>query len=91
MKLLIVQLHYPVISSLLGPNILFRNLFSNTLSLCSSLNVRATSHPYKRTDRIMGWYIYIPGEQVGGQTLSEPNGSKHTRIQFALVHVILIC
>jgi hypothetical protein len=32
-------LHYPVISSLLGPNILLSALFSNTLSLRSSLNV----------------------------------------------------
>jgi hypothetical protein len=30
-------LHSPVTSSLLGPNILLRTLFSNTLSLCSSL------------------------------------------------------
>jgi hypothetical protein len=29
----------PVISPLLGPNILVRTLFSNTLNLCSSLNV----------------------------------------------------
>jgi hypothetical protein len=36
-------LHSPVISSLFGPNIL---LFSNTLSLCSSLNIRdQVSHP----------------------------------------------
>ena len=32
-------LHYPVTSSLLGPNILLNTLFSNTLSLRSSLNV----------------------------------------------------
>jgi hypothetical protein len=30
----------PVTSSLVGPNILLSTLFSNTLSLCSSLNVR---------------------------------------------------
>jgi hypothetical protein len=30
----------PVTSSLFGPNILFSNLFSITLSLCSSLKVR---------------------------------------------------
>jgi hypothetical protein len=41
-------LHYPVTSSLLSPNILLRTLFSNTLSLCSSLNViDQVSHPYK--------------------------------------------
>jgi hypothetical protein len=33
-------LHYPVTSSLFDPNILLRTLFSNTLSLCSSLKVR---------------------------------------------------
>src|SRR5215469_12322131 len=32
-------LHSPVTSSLLGPNTLLNTLFSNTLSLCSSLNV----------------------------------------------------
>jgi hypothetical protein len=33
-------------------------LFSNTLSLCSSLNVRdQVSHPYKITGRIMVLYI----------------------------------
>jgi hypothetical protein len=43
-------LHSPVTSSLLGPNILLRTLFSNTLSLCSFLNMRdQVSHPYKTT------------------------------------------
>src|SRR5215475_10019759 len=32
-------LHSPVTSSLFGPNTLLNTLFSNTLSLCSSLNV----------------------------------------------------
>jgi hypothetical protein len=46
-------LHSPVTSSLLGPNILLSTLFSNTLSLCSSLNVRdQVSHPYETTGRI---------------------------------------
>jgi hypothetical protein len=41
-------LHSPVTSSLLGPNIHLRTLSSNTLRLCSSLNVRdQVSHPYK--------------------------------------------
>jgi hypothetical protein len=47
-------LHSPVTSFFLGPNIHLRNLFSNTLSLCSYLNVRDhVSHPYKSTGRIM--------------------------------------
>jgi hypothetical protein len=41
-----------VTSSLFGPNILFSTLFSNILSLCSSLNVRdQVSHPYRTTDK----------------------------------------
>jgi hypothetical protein len=58
MKQLVQLLHSPVNSSPFGPNILLRNLFSKTLSLCSSLNVRdQVSHPYKTTDRIMVLYI----------------------------------
>ena len=47
-------LHSPVNPSLLGPNILLNTLFSNTLSLCSSLNVSDhVSHPYKTTGKII--------------------------------------
>ena len=35
----LLNLHSPITSSLLGPNILLNTLFSNTLSLRSSLNV----------------------------------------------------
>ena len=43
-------LHSPVTPSLLGPNILLNTLFSNTLSLRSSLIVSdQVSHPYKTT------------------------------------------
>ena len=46
-------LHSSVPSSLLGPNILLRTLFSNILSLRSSLNVSdQASHPYKTTAKI---------------------------------------
>ena len=46
-SLLCSLLHFPVTSSLLGPNIFLSTLFSNTLSLCSSLNVTdQVSHPY---------------------------------------------
>jgi hypothetical protein len=49
-----------VTSSLLGPNILLSTLFSNTLNLCSSLNVRdKVSHPYKTIGKIIGLYILI--------------------------------
>jgi hypothetical protein len=54
-------LHSPVTSTLLGPNILLRTLFSNTLSLCSSLSVRDQfSHQYKTTGRIMVCVYFRP-------------------------------
>jgi hypothetical protein len=35
MKLLIIQIHQrPIVSSILGPDILFSNLFSNNFILC---------------------------------------------------------
>jgi hypothetical protein len=44
----------------LGPNILLSTLFSNTLSLCSSLNVRDQfAHPYRTTGKIIVLYILI--------------------------------
>jgi len=53
-------LHSPVTSSLLGPNILLNTLFSNTLSLRSSLNVSdQVSHPNKITGKIIVLYIFI--------------------------------
>ena len=40
-------LHFPVTSSLLGPNIFLNTLFSNTLTLCSFLHMSAqVAHPY---------------------------------------------
>jgi hypothetical protein len=62
MKLFIMQFFFypPVTSFLLGPNILLNTLFSNTLSLCSTLNVREqVSHPYKTTGKIIVLYILI--------------------------------
>ena len=53
-------LHSPVTSSLLGPSILLSTLFSNTFSLCSSLNISdQLSHPYKTTGKIIVLYILI--------------------------------
>jgi hypothetical protein len=52
-------LHPRVTSSLLCPNILLSTLYSNTISLHSSLNVSdLVSHPYK-TDKIIVLYILI--------------------------------
>jgi hypothetical protein len=45
-------LHFPVTSFLLGPNILVSTLFSNTLSLCSSVS----QHVYRKLTRTkFGW------------------------------------
>jgi len=53
-------LHSPVTSSLLGPNILFSNLFSNTLSLRTSINVcDHVSHPYKGTASLYSHFIQV--------------------------------
>jgi hypothetical protein len=40
----------PTLPSLLSPNILLNTLFSNTLSLCSFLNIRDKFHTYVRTE-----------------------------------------
>jgi phosphate starvation-inducible membrane PsiE len=54
LDLLLIVNFILLFSSLLGPNILLRTLFTNTLSLCSSLNATdQVSHPYKTTGRIM--------------------------------------
>jgi len=51
-------LHSLVTVSLLGPNIPLSPLFSNNLSLRSSLNVSdQVSHPYKTTGKIIVLYI----------------------------------
>jgi len=58
-------LHSPVTSTLLGPNTVLNILFSNTLSLRSSLNISdQVSHPYRTTGNIIivlvlqTWNIY---------------------------------
>jgi hypothetical protein len=72
-------LHSPITSSLLGQNILLRTLFSNTLSLCSSLNVTdQVSHPYKTTGRIM--VLSIPGQQAARQKTLDRMVASNPRI-----------
>jgi hypothetical protein len=47
-------LQSPLTSSLLVPNIILRTVFSNTRSLCFSLNVQdQVSHPHKTTGEVM--------------------------------------
>jgi hypothetical protein len=61
MKLLTVQ--FPptsISSSLIGQDILLSTLFSSTLGLCSSLNVRDQgSYSYRTTGKIVVLYILI--------------------------------
>jgi hypothetical protein len=53
-------LYFSVTSSVLVPNISLSTLFSNTLSLCSSLIVcDQVSHPHKTTGKIIVLYILI--------------------------------
>jgi len=53
-------LHFPVTLSLLGLNVLFSILFSNILSLRSSVSVNDhISHPYKIRGKIIVLYILI--------------------------------
>jgi len=50
---------HPVTSTLFRPNIFLSTLFSNTLSLCSSVSVRErASRPYK-TGKITVLYIFV--------------------------------
>jgi hypothetical protein len=50
----------PITSSLLGPNVLLRTLFANTLSLRFSVHVSdQVSHPYQTTGKIIFLYILI--------------------------------
>ena len=53
-------LHSPLTSFLLGRNIFFSTLFSNTLRFPSSLNVSyQVSHPYKTTGRIKSQHNFL--------------------------------
>jgi len=53
--------HSPDTLSLLVPNIFLNTLFSNTLSVCSSLKVNdQVSHLYKTTGKVIVLYILFP-------------------------------
>jgi hypothetical protein len=54
----------PVTSSLFGPNILLNALFSNTLSLCSFLNIREQiAYPYRRGNTVVLYIVILESEQ----------------------------
>jgi hypothetical protein len=57
-KLLIMQFPRPAItSSLLGPNILYTTLLSNTLSLCSSMSDTRFHTHIKHKITVLGWKV----------------------------------
>jgi hypothetical protein len=70
-------LHYAITSSLLGPNIFLSTLFSNTLSLCSPLNVGdQVSHPHKI--KVLCFNLYIFRQQVRKQNVLNGMGASIT-------------
>jgi hypothetical protein len=82
-----------VISCLFRPNIVLNTLISNSLSLCSILNViDQVSHPYRATVNIIVLYILIFTflDSRQDDKSSGPKGSKQYSLNF-LLNQVLIC
>jgi hypothetical protein len=91
-------LQTPITSFLFGPNILLSTLFSNTRSLCISLNVRdQVSHPHCTSSCKHNFGIELRGKPYQSQSLSfcfsilvsiEVSGipSRHTTLSEKLPH-----
>ena len=87
-------LHPPLTLSVLGTNILLNTLFSNTLSLRSSLVSDQVSHPHKTTGKIIVLYTVI--FQFLDSTLEDsvPNDSMHSLTSICsnfFLNITLIC
>jgi hypothetical protein len=82
MQFLVMQLSPPSLHSyLFGQNILLNTLFSNTLSLCFSLNVRGQiSHPYRTIGKII-CNFYVFREQTRRQEVVDRMVASITRIE----------
>ena len=88
--------HWPVTSSLLGPNILHSTLSSNTLSLRPSLNVSdQILHPYKTRGkgRFLCILIFVILHNTLEDKDSAPNYSNYSLISICIYfpNTILIC
>jgi hypothetical protein len=80
-------LHYPVTSSLLGPNILLNTLFSYTFSLRSCLNVSdQVLHPYKTTAGLKVCSVDPKEHATSSQGIRGYN-SKMTTLKFT--HILI--
>jgi len=65
-------LHSPVTLILLGPNMFLNTLFSNTLSLHSSLNMSVqVSHPCKTTGRILVLFKFLDSKMEDKRSCTE--------------------
>ena len=92
-------LHSPFTSSLLGPNIFLNTLFSNTISLRSSLNVSdQVPHTYKKKNKqnysSVYLNLYIFGLQNGRQNILHRMAASIAWLQSALslfLNRILVC
>ena len=89
-------IHFLVTPSLLGPNILLNTVFSNALSLCSSLSVSDQVSHSRKKGKIVVLYILISYFWTANwkKEGSVPNDSKHSLTSicsYFLLNKILIC